>query len=192
MSRGRLSLCTPSHTPIHCRIHMHTHMCTRVSAVCQLNVHKRCERMVPHNCGINQRELSQALQDMGVTPDRLRPGSKSLSSVCEMHMHTHTHAHTHTCTCTCMHTHAHAYTHAQHMHTHAHTAHTHAHAHMHTHMHNTCTHTCTTHAHTHACTHMHIMHKAPVSCFLSHSLIPKETLTLLCFWVPLWYLRTQC
>ncbi|KAL5464107.1 hypothetical protein EMCRGX_G033073 [Ephydatia muelleri] len=47
--------------------------------VCQLNVHKRCERMVPHNCGINQKELSQALQDMGVSPDKLRPGGKPSS-----------------------------------------------------------------------------------------------------------------
>jgi len=41
--------------------------------VCGLNVHRRCERNVPHNCGINQKDLSQALKDMGVTADKLRP-----------------------------------------------------------------------------------------------------------------------
>lgn len=63
--------------------HMYTHLHIRMHpthvAVCQLNVHKRCERMVPHNCGINQKELSQALQDMGVSPDKLRPGGKPSS-----------------------------------------------------------------------------------------------------------------
>ena len=41
--------------------------------VCGLNVHKRCERVVPHNCGINQKQLSDVLKEMGVTADKLRP-----------------------------------------------------------------------------------------------------------------------
>lgn len=39
---------------------------------CGLNVHMRCERMVPCNCGINTKDLALALKEMGVTPDKLR------------------------------------------------------------------------------------------------------------------------
>lgn len=48
--------------------------------VCGLNVHKRCERMVPCNCGINQKELSAALKEMGVTPDKLKAKASSRRS----------------------------------------------------------------------------------------------------------------
>ena len=50
---------------------------------CGINVHKRCERMVPHNCGINQRDLARVMEEMGVTPDQLKGKSKvSLSVWC--------------------------------------------------------------------------------------------------------------
>ena len=52
----------------------------RLVPACGLNVHKRCERMVPHNCGVNQKELAQALQEMGVTPDKLKPKASIVSA----------------------------------------------------------------------------------------------------------------
>ena len=66
--------CTRTHTRTHTHTHVytHTHTHTHTHTVCGLNVHKRCERMVPCNCGINQKELSAALKEMGVTPDKLK------------------------------------------------------------------------------------------------------------------------
>ena len=46
-----------------------------LSAVCGLNVHKRCERMVPCNCGIKQKDLAAALKEMNISPDKLKPKS---------------------------------------------------------------------------------------------------------------------
>ena len=43
--------------------------------VCGLNVHKRCERMVPCNCGIKQKDLAAALKEMNISPDKLKPKS---------------------------------------------------------------------------------------------------------------------
>lgn len=43
--------------------------------VCGLNVHKRCERMVPCNCGIKQKDLAEVLKEMSITPDKLKPKS---------------------------------------------------------------------------------------------------------------------
>ena len=40
---------------------------------CGINVHQRCQHTVPHNCGINQVELSKLLTQMGVSPDQLNP-----------------------------------------------------------------------------------------------------------------------
>ena len=44
-------------------------------SVCGLNVHKRCERMVPCNCGIKQKDLAEVLKEMSITPDKLKPKS---------------------------------------------------------------------------------------------------------------------
>ena len=43
--------------------------------VCGLNVHKRCERIVPCNCGIKQKDLAEVLKEMSITPDKLKPKS---------------------------------------------------------------------------------------------------------------------
>ena len=47
--------------------------------MCGLNVHKRCERMVPCNCGIKQKDLAAALKEMNILPDKLKP-RQSVSS----------------------------------------------------------------------------------------------------------------
>lgn len=48
-------------------------MCVCLCAVCGLNVHKRCERMIPCNCGIKQKDLAEVLKEMSITPDKLKP-----------------------------------------------------------------------------------------------------------------------
>ncbi|XP_050671266.1 protein kinase C isoform X2 [Leptidea sinapis] len=37
---------------------------------CSMNVHKRCQKNVANNCGINTKELSEMLSDLGITPDK--------------------------------------------------------------------------------------------------------------------------
>lgn len=38
-----------------------------------MNVHKRCEKNVANNCGINTRHLAQLLDEIGISPS---PGTK--------------------------------------------------------------------------------------------------------------------
>lgn len=45
-------------------------------AACLTNVHKRCQRNVANNCGINARQLADILNDMGMTPAKLTESSK--------------------------------------------------------------------------------------------------------------------
>jgi novel protein kinase C epsilon type len=42
---------------------------------CGLNVHKRCQHMVPSNCGINNRELAKVLDEMKLSVENLHKGS---------------------------------------------------------------------------------------------------------------------
>jgi novel protein kinase C epsilon type len=46
---------------------------------CGINVHKRCERNVPHNCGINSKDLAKVMEEMGVTPDQLKGKCSTVS-----------------------------------------------------------------------------------------------------------------
>ncbi|CAI9740941.1 calcium-independent protein kinase C-like [Octopus vulgaris] len=45
-------------------------------AACKLNAHKRCQKNVPNNCGINTREMAQALSQMGISGDKLNKTKK--------------------------------------------------------------------------------------------------------------------
>lgn len=38
--------------------------------VCKVNVHKRCQKNVANNCGINTREMAEILQELGITTDK--------------------------------------------------------------------------------------------------------------------------
>lgn len=40
---------------------------------CKLNVHKRCEKNVANNCGINPKQMAQLLSQMGISTDKLAP-----------------------------------------------------------------------------------------------------------------------
>ncbi|PNF18777.1 Calcium-independent protein kinase C [Cryptotermes secundus] len=41
--------------------------------VCNMNVHKRCQKNVANNCGINTKEMAQILAAMGISTDKLGP-----------------------------------------------------------------------------------------------------------------------
>ena len=44
-------------------------------------MHKRCQRNVANNCGINSRQLADILNDMGMTPHKLTESSKPRKKV---------------------------------------------------------------------------------------------------------------
>jgi novel protein kinase C epsilon type len=44
--------------------------------VCRLNVHKRCEKNVANNCGINTKDMAQVLSQLGISGDKLNPSTK--------------------------------------------------------------------------------------------------------------------
>ena len=55
---------------------------------CYFNVHKRCQKNVANNCGINARQLADILNDMGMTPHKLttkvaKPPKKKVIRVSE-------------------------------------------------------------------------------------------------------------
>lgn len=41
-------------------------------AVCSMNVHKRCQKNVANNCGINTKMMADILNEMGISPDKNR------------------------------------------------------------------------------------------------------------------------
>uniref|UniRef100_A0A1B6H4Y9 Protein kinase C n=1 Tax=Cuerna arida TaxID=1464854 RepID=A0A1B6H4Y9_9HEMI len=52
--------------------------------VCSMNVHKRCQRNVANNCGVNTKQMAEILSTMGISPSRpkltTQTGSSSSSS----------------------------------------------------------------------------------------------------------------
>lgn len=48
---------------------MHTNVFL-FSAVCSMNVHKRCQKNVANNCGINTKMMAEILNEMGISPDK--------------------------------------------------------------------------------------------------------------------------
>nr|XP_023019141.1 protein kinase C [Leptinotarsa decemlineata] len=46
---------------------------------CSLNVHKRCQKNVANNCGINTKQMAEILSQMGISPDIQPPRRKLLS-----------------------------------------------------------------------------------------------------------------
>uniref|UniRef100_A0A1B6L1S0 Protein kinase C n=1 Tax=Graphocephala atropunctata TaxID=36148 RepID=A0A1B6L1S0_9HEMI len=57
--------------------------------VCSMNVHKRCQRNVANNCGVNTKQMAEILSTMGISPSRPKlttqtgssPGSSSMNAV---------------------------------------------------------------------------------------------------------------
>ena len=46
-----------------------------------MNVHKRCQKNVANNCGINVKQLSEILADMGIRPqEAVKPSKKKVST----------------------------------------------------------------------------------------------------------------
>ncbi|XP_014669885.1 PREDICTED: calcium-independent protein kinase C-like isoform X2 [Priapulus caudatus] len=45
--------------------------------VCKLNVHKRCQKNVANNCGINAKQMAEILQAMGISSHKLNEGKRS-------------------------------------------------------------------------------------------------------------------
>ncbi|CAH1792083.1 unnamed protein product [Owenia fusiformis] len=47
--------------------------------VCKLNVHKRCQKNVANNCGINTKDMAQRLMELGISGDKLSVRRKKTS-----------------------------------------------------------------------------------------------------------------
>lgn len=48
-----------------------------------MNVHKRCQKNVANNCGINTKQMAEILNQMGISPDKQVPRrSKYLNQSC--------------------------------------------------------------------------------------------------------------
>ena len=45
-------------------------------AACKMNVHKRCEKNVANNCGINTRDMADILKELGISGDKLSKPKK--------------------------------------------------------------------------------------------------------------------
>lgn len=45
--------------------------------VCSMNVHKRCQKNVANNCGINTKQMAEILSEMGISPDKQVPPRRS-------------------------------------------------------------------------------------------------------------------
>nr|CAD7570700.1 unnamed protein product [Timema californicum] len=45
--------------------------------VCSMNVHKRCQKNVANNCGINTKQMAAILKEMGISTDKLTPHTKT-------------------------------------------------------------------------------------------------------------------
>ncbi|XP_026468238.1 protein kinase C-like [Ctenocephalides felis] len=41
--------------------------------VCSMNIHKRCQRNVASNCGVNTKKMAEILNNMGISPDKQGP-----------------------------------------------------------------------------------------------------------------------
>lgn len=44
--------------------------------VCNMNVHKRCQKNVANNCGINTKQLSEILSALGISSQKLQAAKK--------------------------------------------------------------------------------------------------------------------
>nr|QNS30455.1 protein kinase C epsilon [Locusta migratoria] len=54
--------------------------------VCNMNIHKRCQKNVANNCGIDTKQMAEILAAMGITTDKLTPPRPKTGSSCNMSM----------------------------------------------------------------------------------------------------------
>uniref|UniRef100_A0A0N5B128 Protein kinase C n=1 Tax=Syphacia muris TaxID=451379 RepID=A0A0N5B128_9BILA len=50
-------------------------------SVCKLNIHKRCQRNVANNCGINSKQMATELAQLGLSGDKISIRSKKRASI---------------------------------------------------------------------------------------------------------------
>jgi len=50
--------------------------CSLCGLVCGMNVHKRCEKNVANNCGINSKEMAAVLNQLGISGDKLNASKR--------------------------------------------------------------------------------------------------------------------
>jgi novel protein kinase C epsilon type len=48
-----------------------------------MNVHKRCQKNVANNCGINTKQMAEILSGMGISTQNLAPRKKKVKSESE-------------------------------------------------------------------------------------------------------------
>ena len=55
------------------RLHV---ICSLCCSVCNMNVHKRCEKNVANNCGINTKDMAAVLNQLGISGDKLNASKR--------------------------------------------------------------------------------------------------------------------
>jgi len=51
-------------------------MCNLCGPVCCMNVHKRCQKNVANNCGINTKDMAAVLNQLGISGDKLNASKR--------------------------------------------------------------------------------------------------------------------
>ena len=47
--------------------------------VCKMNIHKRCEKNVANDCGINKRDMANVLSELNLTSEKLSTKRKKVT-----------------------------------------------------------------------------------------------------------------
>lgn len=56
--------------------------CILCAPVCGMNVHKRCQKNVANNCGINTKDMATVLNQLGISGDKLNASKRK--KVCNL------------------------------------------------------------------------------------------------------------
>jgi len=60
-------------------------MCCLCGSVCGMNVHKRCQKNVANNCGINTKDMAAVLNQLGISGDKLNASKRKKVQVVWSH-----------------------------------------------------------------------------------------------------------
>ena len=52
--------------------------------VCKINVHKRCEKNVANDCGIDKKSMAQIMKELGISGDKLSTKRKKVSTLADI------------------------------------------------------------------------------------------------------------